>query len=147
MQENVPDSAVSGEEKVSLPNGIGDIPVPITEAQQIADAMEQNLSSTQILQIQQKLNNVIPSDFVDPRTANAAWTWYYLVSDYHVYVQERPTWCMAACAQSTLEYLTGSAPTQQAAAAGIGIVAGAGSNMYLGIPYYDASDNSWDRCK
>lgn len=147
VQENVPDSAVSGEEKVSLPNGIGDIPVPITEAQQIADAMEQNLSSTQILQIQQKLNNVIPSDFVDPRTANAAWTWYYLVSDYHVYVQERPTWCMAACAQSTLEYLTGSAPTQQAAATGIGIVAGSGGNMYLGIPYYDASDNSWDRCK
>lgn len=115
VQENVPDSAVSGEEKVSLPNGIGDIPVPITEAQQIADAMEQNLSSTQILQIQQKLNNVIPSDYVDLHT--------------------------------TLKYLTGSAPTPQAAAAGIGIVVGAGSNMYLGIPYYDASDNSWDRCK
>lgn len=114
-QKIVSASAVSGEEKVSLPNGIGDIPVPITEAQQISDAMEQNLSSTQILQIQQKLNNVIPSDFVDPRT--------------------------------TLKYLTGSAPTPQAAAAGIGIVVGVGSNMYLGIPYYDASDNSWDRCK
>lgn len=141
VQENVPDSAVSGEEKVSLPNGIGDIPVPITEAQQISDAMEQNLSSTQILQIQQKLNNVIPSDFVDPRTANAAWTWYYLVSDYHVYVQERPTWCMAACAQSTLEYLTGSAPTQQAAAAGIGIVAGSGGNMYSLTAYYNNMQN------
>ena len=114
-QKIVSASSVSREEKLYFPNGIGDIPVPITEEQQIADAMEQNLSSTQILQIQQKLNNVIPSDYVDPRT--------------------------------TLEYLTGSAPTPQAAAAGIGIAVGAGSNMYLGIPYYDASDNSWDRCK
>lgn len=40
VQENVPDSAVSGEEKLYFPNGIGDIPVPITEEQQIADAME-----------------------------------------------------------------------------------------------------------
>ena len=30
-QKIVSASAVSGEEKVSLPNGIGDIPVPITE--------------------------------------------------------------------------------------------------------------------
>ena len=114
-QKIVSASSVSREEKLYFPNGIGDIPVPVTEEQQIADAMEQNLSSTQILQIQQKLNNVIPSDYVDLRT--------------------------------TLKYLTGSAPTPQAAAAGIGIVVGVGSNMYLGIPYYDASDNSWDRCK
>ena len=105
-QKIVSASSVSREEKLYFPNGIGDIPVPITEEQQIADAMEQNLSSTQILQIQQKLNNVIPSDYVDLRT--------------------------------TLKYLTGSAPTPQAAAAGIGIVVGAGSNMYLGITYYDA---------
>ena len=91
-QKIVSASAVSGEEKVSLPNGIGDIPVPITEAQQISDAMEQNLSSTQILQIQQKLNNVIPSDFVDPRTANAAWTWYYLVSDGAWLHVRNPRW-------------------------------------------------------
>lgn len=43
--------------------------------------------------------------------------------------------------QSTLEYLTGSAPTQQAAATGIGIVAGSGGNMYSLTAYYNNMQN------
>ena len=152
-------------EKIGFLNGIEDVPTPITDEQQILDAKKQNLSSAQISQIQQKLNNVMPTNHIVPYA-----TWYYLASSYTVYIQQRPTWCMAACAQSTLKYLTGSAPIQKDAATDIGIVSGSGdelyslrkyyndmqkvngyvyksnttskgemlSNMYLGITYYDA---------
>lgn len=43
--------------------------------------------------------------------------------------------------RTTLKYLTGSAPTPQAAAAGIGIVVGSGGNMYSLTAYYNNMQN------